>query len=162
MYRKFLIPRPIRPVEQAAFENGKSTFSAAQIRLKECIFSLMMTCFMALKEVILKNFSHFSATMDSDDFAYYFREKGPVVDIDAPVISVDGRNYPVEVLYDEDIIRDLERYHNRSKDRISKVLAQAAAWKVRGIVRGGTTGDILVFLPGQVASSATCDLLKIQ
>lgn len=67
-----------------------------------------------------------SATMEKEKFAKYFAG--------APVVEVEGRQYPVELHYEGSTPYDYIR---------------AAAVKVKDIVEGGKEGDILVFLPGQ-------------
>jgi ATP-dependent helicase HrpA len=72
-----------------------------------------------------------SATIDTARFAKHFG--------DAPVVSVEGRSYPVEVRY-----RALEEM---GSDPISMTEAILAA--VDEITRSDPLGDILVFLPGE-------------
>lgn len=67
-----------------------------------------------------------SATLEKEKFVKYFEG--------APVVEVEGRQYPVEVHYEGSTPNDYIR---------------AAAVKVKDIVEGGKEGDILVFLPGQ-------------
>jgi ATP-dependent helicase HrpA len=68
-----------------------------------------------------------SATLELDRFSKYFA--------DAPVIQVEGRTYPVEVLY-EPPDQDLD-------------IADAVANAVANIASLDPQGDILVFLPGE-------------
>ncbi len=74
-----------------------------------------------------------SATIDADRFARHFAgPQGP-----APVILVSGRTFPVE-----------QRYRPFEESR-EYGLNQAVADAVDELWRGGTGGDILVFLPGE-------------
>ncbi len=76
-----------------------------------------------------------SATIDADRFAQHFASaQGP-----APVITVSGRLYPVELRW---------RPFEESRDRdLSDAIADAVDELWRG--GGGSAGDILVFLPGE-------------
>lgn len=94
---------------------------------------------------------YFSATIDVDRFAEYFEAPGPVLDIPAPIILVDGQNYTVEVTYDADITTAVNRYGYYLHYRICSKYALAAARKIQEIIEARETGDVLVFLPGQVA-----------
>ncbi|QOC21898.1 ATP-dependent RNA helicase HrpA [Wenzhouxiangella sp. AB-CW3] len=68
-----------------------------------------------------------SATIDTERFARHFD--------DAPVITVEGRSYPVEVRYQEQGDgEDLPRQVRRAVDTVSRI---------------DSRGDILVFLPGE-------------
>ncbi|MDR1075595.1 MAG: ATP-dependent RNA helicase HrpA [Xanthomonadaceae bacterium] len=74
-----------------------------------------------------------SATIDTARFACHFGN--------APVVSVEGRAYPVEVRY-----RPLEGEGERDGERsVSEALAAA----VDEITRADPRGDVLVFLPGE-------------
>ncbi|MBL8256201.1 MAG: ATP-dependent RNA helicase HrpA [Pseudoxanthomonas mexicana] len=74
-----------------------------------------------------------SATIDTARFAKHFD--------DAPVISVEGRTYPVEVRY-----RALEGEGEQEGDRTVNDAIVAA---VDEITRLDARGDVLVFLPGE-------------
>ena len=74
-----------------------------------------------------------SATIDTERFAKHFN--------DAPVISVEGRTYPVEVRY-----RALEGEGEQEGERTVNDAIVAA---VDEITRLDTRGDVLVFLPGE-------------
>jgi ATP-dependent helicase HrpA len=68
-----------------------------------------------------------SATIDTARFAEHFD--------DAPVITVEGRGYPVEVRYQEPVEgEDLPQQVRRAVDTVSRI---------------DSRGDILVFLPGE-------------
>lgn len=66
----------------------------------------------------------------------------------------------VEVFHDTSVLAAVERYKEHSKVRSE--LALAAAFRVHKIVRRRKTGDILVFLPGQVSHRLECALLKLE
>ncbi len=74
-----------------------------------------------------------SATIDTDRFAQHFDN--------APVISVEGRTYPVEVRY-----RALEGEGEQEGERTVNDAIVAA---VDEITRLDSRGDVLVFLPGE-------------
>ncbi|UOV06437.1 ATP-dependent RNA helicase HrpA [Pseudoxanthomonas mexicana] len=74
-----------------------------------------------------------SATIDTGRFARHFD--------DAPVISVEGRTYPVEVRY-----RALEGEGGQEGDR---TVNDAIVGAVDEITRLDARGDVLVFLPGE-------------
>lgn len=74
-----------------------------------------------------------SATIDTGRFARHFD--------DAPVISVEGRTYPVEVRY-----RALEGEGEQEGDR---TVNDAIVGAVDEITRLDARGDVLVFLPGE-------------
>ncbi len=65
---------------------------------------------------------------------------------DAPVVTTEGRTYPVEERYLPD-----DREHHRLADRTSHAVARALK---------ETRGDILVFLPGAGEIRACADLLR--
>jgi ATP-dependent helicase HrpA len=69
-----------------------------------------------------------SATLDAERFSKFFG--------DAPVITVEGRTYPIEDIY--------QPSHADDED-LSRQVARAVEW-IGGL---DTTGDILVFLPGE-------------
>lgn len=74
-----------------------------------------------------------SATIDTARFARHFG--------DAPVVSVEGRGFPVEVRY-----RPLAGDEEERKDR---ALYQGIAGAIAELSRHDPLGDILVFLPGE-------------
>ena len=74
-----------------------------------------------------------SATIDTERFAKHFD--------DAPVISVEGRTYPVEVRY-----RALEGEGEQEGER---TVNDAIVGAVDEITRLDARGDVLVFLPGE-------------
>ena len=74
-----------------------------------------------------------SATIDTERFARHFD--------DAPVISVEGRTYPVEVRY-----RPLEGEGEQQGERTVNDAIVAA---VDEITRQDPRGDVLMFLPGE-------------
>jgi len=82
-----------------------------------------------------------SATIDPDRFSRHFN--------DAPVISVSGRTYPVEIRY-----RSLEDMDEKDRDQI-----QGIADAVDELSREGH-GDILVFLSGEREIRDTADALN--
>jgi HrpA-like RNA helicase len=105
-----------------------------------------------LRSVHRKHSADFSATIDAALFADYFGAPGPItpdLKILAPVILVDGHNYTVKVYFDTSALAVVERFKEHSKVRSE--LALAAAIRVQKIVRRRKMGDILIFLPGQVA-----------
>lgn len=79
-----------------------------------------------------------SATIDTERFARHFD--------DAPVISVEGRTYPVEVRY-----RPLEgEAHEGEEDRGGdRTVNDAIVGAIDEITRLDARGDVLVFLPGE-------------
>jgi ATP-dependent helicase HrpA len=82
-----------------------------------------------------------SATIDAERFARHFASRqGP-----APVISVSGRLYPVEVRW-RPVEEARDRGQGRDKDRD---LNDAIADAVDELWRAAGAGDILVFLPGE-------------
>jgi ATP-dependent helicase HrpA len=80
-----------------------------------------------------------SATINYEKFSAHFG--------DAPVVSVSGRTFPVEIRYMP--IRDL-RADDTDATRIAKAVHQALLdLRARDRERGARFGDILVFLPGE-------------
>jgi len=77
-----------------------------------------------------------SATIDVARFSAYFSN--------APVFSVTGRSYPVEVIYRPANLAD--EYSQTLSDQISDVVEEIIAEEKS---RQWQTGDILVFLPGE-------------
>ncbi len=85
-----------------------------------------------------------SATIDADRFAQHFASaQGP-----APVITVSGRLYPVELRW-----RPFEESRDRDLD-------DAIADAVDELWRGTAQGDILVFLPGEREIREAADHLR--
>jgi len=74
-----------------------------------------------------------SATIDTERFAAHF--------FDAPVVSVEGRGYPVEVRY-----RPLE---GEGDDEGDRTVLDGIVGACDEIVRESRLGDVLVFLPGE-------------
>ncbi len=92
-----------------------------------------------------------SATIDVERFSSHF--------LNAPVIEVTGRTYPVEVLYRP--LHDLDSEDDKAMDLQDAILA--AVEEIQSINRqtmdGGPT-DILVFLPGEREIRETADTLR--
>ena len=78
-----------------------------------------------------------SATLEKEKFAKYFKN--------APVVEVEGRQFPVEVHY---------------QDRTYYDYIGAAAGKVKQIVEERKEGDILIFLPGQEEIESTIEQIE--
>ena len=74
-----------------------------------------------------------SATIDTERFSKHFR--------DAPIVSVEGRSYPVETRY-----RPLE---GEGEDGGERSMTDAIVAAAEEITREDPHGDILVFLPGE-------------
>jgi ATP-dependent helicase HrpA len=74
-----------------------------------------------------------SATIDTERFAQHFDN--------APVISVEGRTYPVEVRY-----RALE---GEGEDQGERTVNDAIVSAIDEITRLDARGDVLIFLPGE-------------
>ncbi len=89
-----------------------------------------------------------SATIDAERFAAHFATaRGP-----APVITVSGRLYPVEVRYRPLVSGDAEA---DDEEELEEAIAGAA----ETLWREGP-GDILVFLPGEREIRETADVLQ--
>src|SRR5436190_1220482 len=89
-----------------------------------------------------------SATIDAERFARHFASaQGP-----APVISVSGRTYPVDVRY-----RPLGSRDTEADDE--EELEEAVAGAAEDLWREGP-GDILVFLPGEREIRETADVVR--
>ncbi|MEO5596944.1 MAG: ATP-dependent RNA helicase HrpA [Lysobacteraceae bacterium] len=82
-----------------------------------------------------------SATIDTARFAAHFDE--------APVFSVEGRSYPVEVRYrsPDDAVRAGEEDGERGVSE--RGMAEAIVAAADEITREDPLGDILIFLPGE-------------
>lgn len=76
-----------------------------------------------------------SATIDPERFSRHFD--------DAPVISVSGRTYPVEMRYRPLINLNEETQQEREKDQVQGIIDGVNE------LRAESTGDILVFLSGE-------------
>ena len=89
-----------------------------------------------------------SATIDAERFARHFATaRGP-----APIVTVSGRTYPVEVRY-----RPLGAADEEADDE--EELEEAIAAAAEDLWREGP-GDILVFLPGEREIRETRDVLQ--
>jgi ATP-dependent helicase HrpA len=79
-----------------------------------------------------------SATIDTERFSRHFGN--------APVVSVEGRGYPVEVRW-----RPLEGGEDEDGETLDgeRTVLDGIVSACDEIVRGGGTGDVLVFLPGE-------------
>jgi ATP-dependent helicase HrpA len=85
-----------------------------------------------------------SATIDADRFAQHFASvNGP-----APVIMVSGRLFPVEQRW--------RPFEERRDFDLDHAIAEA----VDELWRGGASGDVLVFLPGEREIRETADHLR--
>jgi HrpA-like RNA helicase len=67
-----------------------------------------------------------SATLEKEKLAKYF--------VNAPIVEIPGRLYPVKIHYEKEPVSDY---------------IKAAAEKVKMIVEQGKEGDILIFMPGK-------------
>ncbi|MBI5385887.1 MAG: ATP-dependent RNA helicase HrpA [Verrucomicrobia bacterium] len=85
-----------------------------------------------------------SATIDTERFARAFGG--------APVIEVSGRMFPVEVRYSP-----LDEHAEEEGD---VTYIDAAANVIADLLGEATSGDILVFMPGERDIRETCDLLN--
>jgi ATP-dependent helicase HrpA len=89
-----------------------------------------------------------SATLDAERFARHFAgPQGP-----APLISVSGRNHPIEIRY-----RPLRTEGEEADDE--EELEETVAATAEDLWREGA-GDILVFLPGEREIRETGDVLR--
>ncbi len=87
-----------------------------------------------------------SATIDPERFAEHFGAPGKP----APVVSVSGRTYPVEVRY-RPIITDAD---DRDRDQVQAITDAVDELRAEG------PGDILVFLSGEREIRDTADALR--
>lgn len=78
-----------------------------------------------------------SATMDSDKFSKFFGN--------APVYTIPGRTFPVDVMFSRHTCEDY---------------VEAAVKQCLAIHLGGAPGDVLVFMTGQEDIEATCMVLQ--
>ena len=77
-----------------------------------------------------------SATIDTERFSQAFRDaQGP-----APVVVVEGRTYPVDVLYRDELVGEEER---------DESLSERAASACIEMLSLQNDGDVLCFLPGE-------------
>ena len=87
-----------------------------------------------------------SATIRAEMFQKYFSRKGDGSDV--PLISIQARTYPVEIVY-------------RAVDgRERNAVPEALVGEVKRIHREGEAGHILCFLPGQGAILQSQELLQ--
>ncbi len=89
-----------------------------------------------------------SATIDTEKFSKHFGE--------APVITVSGRGYPVDMLY-QPLAADAEKTERADRD-----LYQGISNAVRRLSGIDPRGDILVFLSGEREIREAGDFLKHQ
>ncbi len=89
-----------------------------------------------------------SATIDTEKFSKHFGG--------APVITVSGRGYPVEMLY-QPLSTDVEK-----TERVDRDLYQGISNAVRRLSGIDPRGDILVFLSGEREIREAGDFLKHQ
>ena len=89
-----------------------------------------------------------SATIDADRFAAHFATRGRP----APIVTVSGRTYPVDVVY-----RPLRTGDREADDE--EELEEAIASTAEELWREGP-GDILVFLPGEREIRETVDVVR--
>ncbi|HJU23959.1 MAG TPA: DEAD/DEAH box helicase, partial [Casimicrobiaceae bacterium] len=89
-----------------------------------------------------------SATIDAERFARHFALDGR----DAPIVTVSGRTYPVEIAY-----RPLRSQSEEADDE--QELEDAIVSAAEELWREGP-GDILAFLPGEREIRETADVLR--
>jgi len=93
-----------------------------------------------------------SATIDVDKFSRHFE--------DAPIVAVSGRTYPVETRYEPLIESSADQIDDDMQiDGIIKAVEEIA-YKDRR--KGGSSGDILVFLSSEREIRATATALRKQ
>ena len=93
-----------------------------------------------------------SATIDVDKFSRHFE--------DAPIVSVSGRTYPVETRYEPLIESSAEQIDDDIQiDGIIKAVEEIA---YKDKHKGGSSGDILVFLSSEREIRATATTLRKQ
>jgi ATP-dependent helicase HrpA len=85
-----------------------------------------------------------SATIDTQMFSRHFN--------DAPIIEVSGRMYPVEVVY--------QSQDSASEEQGDLNYVDAAVQAAERIVYESSTGDVLIFMPGERDIRETSDLLE--
>ena len=86
-----------------------------------------------------------SATIDTARFARHFAADG----VDAPIVEVTGRTYPVEVRY-----RPYDEDPDDDRDQVQAVVDAVAELEREG------PGDVLVFLSGEREIHDTADALR--
>jgi ATP-dependent helicase HrpA len=89
-----------------------------------------------------------SATIDPARFAKHFAQHG----VDAPIIEVSGRTYPVEVRYRP------EHFLDDSEDAVD--IEDAVMHAVDELFAETREGDVLVFLPGEREIRDTTEALR--
>ncbi len=94
-----------------------------------------------------------SATIDTEAFSKAFD--------DAPIIQVEGRTYPVEVIYSplDELGSDAAEGDEREAQAEALHYIDGATEAVERIVRESTGGDVLVFLPSERDIRELGDLL---
>ena len=95
-----------------------------------------------------------SATIDTEAFSKAFD--------DAPIIQVEGRTYPVEVIYAplDELGSDAAEGDERDAKAEALHYIDGAVEAVQRIVRESTGGDVLVFLPSERDIRELGDLLE--
>ena len=97
-----------------------------------------------------------SATIDTEAFSAAFG--------DAPVIKVEGRTYPVEVIYAPldsfGSDADPDAADAGGKGRSAALHRRGGGGRGADPGRPSTAGDILVFMPSERDVRETCDLLE--
>jgi ATP-dependent helicase HrpA len=89
-----------------------------------------------------------SATIDPQRFAVHFGQSG----VDAPIVEVSGRTYPVEVRY-RPLIEAVDDDEDTVRDQIQAICDAVGELSAAG------PGDILVFLSGEREIRDTADAL---
>ncbi len=94
-----------------------------------------------------------SATIDTAAFSKAFD--------DAPIIEVSGRTYPVELIYSplDELGSDAAEGDERASKSEALHYIDGAVEAVQRLVKESTTGDVLVFMPGERDIREACDLL---
>ncbi|MFO0857945.1 MAG: ATP-dependent RNA helicase HrpA [Phycisphaerales bacterium] len=87
-----------------------------------------------------------SATIDPERFARHFANKGK----DAPIISVSGRTYPVDVIYRKPGEDDLDERDEQFQKHIVDAVDELSTYG---------SGDVLVFLSGEREIRETAETL---
>jgi ATP-dependent helicase HrpA len=90
-----------------------------------------------------------SATIDPQRFAAHFGQSG----VDAPIVEVSGRTYPVEVRY-RPLVESADEEEDVVRDQIQAICDAV------GELSGEAPGDILVFLSGEREIRDTADALR--
>jgi ATP-dependent helicase HrpA len=98
-----------------------------------------------------------SATIDTERFARHFAGDGVAPVVEAPVVEITGRTYPVEVRYRPYGDERGERGERDQRDQRDQV--QAIVDAVEELGREGR-GDVLVFLSGEREIHDTADALR--